>query len=106
MVRINAILKNAVQPISLIVTPEYIEEIKGETECIEITFGKSRTFTIGNSTRTGIKKILIPFTGRLVGDENSPTAIIFIANESGYLTGPIGCTDCLEFIKDLKNLIN
>lgn len=99
---VKGLIKEANQTISLIVTPEFIEKIKNENECVEIVFDSPQTFSDNFLSETVIEKILIPLSGKYIGNINSPSVIIFLGNRESYRTGPRGCENCLMYVDKIK----
>lgn len=105
MDKITELISSLNQPISLIVTKELIDKIKNDDECLEIIFDRPTVFKLGNNRKMEISKLLIPLSGKYVGNEKSPSDIIFLGNNDGYITGPMGCKDCLGTVITIKKII-
>lgn len=103
---VKGLIKDANQTISMIVTPEFIEKIKNENECVEIVFDSPQTFHDNFLSETVIEKILIPLSGKYIGDIDSPSVIVFLGNKEGYRTGPRGCENCLMYVDKIKDAIS
>jgi hypothetical protein len=102
---IEGLIQNVEQRIQLIVSPKTIDATKNDSECTEITFNENITLKSKRLGTITMTKLLIPLSGKYVGDERSPSVIIFIANKDGYITGPLGCSNCLQYINDIKKAI-
>jgi len=102
---INGIIRATDERIQLIVTKDLITQLKEENECIEISFSKLLKVRSKKLGILRVEKLLVPLSGKYIGDELSPSGIVFIADEKGYVTGPLGCKNCLKYIKAIKKSI-
>lgn len=99
---ISELFYNTDEMIQLIVTQDLINSIKKENKCIEVVYDNLISVKSKKLGSFKIKKILIPLSGKYIGNQESPSAIIFIANDKGYITGPLGCKNCLQFVEGIK----
>lgn len=96
---------NTNEVIRQIVTSDLITEIKKENECIEVVFDNLITVKSKKLGNFKIKKILVPLSGKYIGNQESPSAIILIANDKGYITGPLGCKNGLQYVEGIKRAL-
>jgi hypothetical protein len=61
---------------------------------------KSKDFGVLHFT-----KILVQFSREDNSHKISSSAIAYFADENGYLTGPIGCSNCKQYIMGIRNSI-
>ena len=86
------------------VSKERIETIKKNNSGIEVIFKKKNSITSKKMGVFEINKILIPFEGDFVGNENSPVVTVFLGN-NGYITGPLRNSDGLKKLEEIKKVI-
>jgi type IV secretory pathway protease TraF len=103
---ILGLFNDSEQVISLIVTEEFISEFKKNNEGIEVTFDELTTLKSKELGSYRIRKLLIPISSKNVGNENPSFVIIFVANEKGYITGPLGCPNGYKYIRGIKKSLN
>jgi len=91
--------------ISLYITTDIIKTVKS-VEAVEISFKKNTKIKSKHLGKYNISKILIPLSGDYVGDPGSPSVIIFLSNENGYISGPLGCSSGLQYTEKIKEALN
>jgi len=78
--------------------------MKNETG-IEITFSEERLFNSKEFGSYKIRKLLIPFTGEFVGNEQSPVITIFAA-DTKYFSGPLRNSNGFNELNKLRQMID
>jgi hypothetical protein len=94
------------QVIKLLVSEDFISDFIKNNEGIEVTFHEMTTLESKHLGKYKLIKLLIPLSGKYIGKESSPSVIIFVADQKGYFTGPLGCPDGYQFVIGLKKSLN
>ena len=96
------LISSADDKMRLYVSSDLIKEVKKENESVEIRFTSICAFESKLLGKYKLKGLLIPLCGKYVGDESSPSAIIFVANQKGYISGPLGISAGLPYVNGIR----
>jgi len=71
------------------VSESLVNRIRTSDSALEFVFDKPRQFTSTIKGKYTITRILLPLTGDYAGSATDPSAAVFVANDKGFITGPL-----------------
>ena len=71
------------------VSDQLVDRIRTTETALEFVFDKPSAFASRTYGKYAVRRLLLPLTGDYAGSENDSVATVFVANDTGFISGPL-----------------
>lgn len=102
---IDNVFKNTDEILRLYADAEYLNNIKNNYSAIEIEFSEAKPFQSSATGQINLKKIFIPLSGDLAGNQDSPIVTLIIGENSEYISSPFRANNALNSLNEMVSFV-
>jgi len=88
------------------VTEELVGRIKTTESALEFVFDAPSEFTSRIHGKYAVTRLLLPLTGDFAGSGNDSVATVFVANDRGFVSGPLRNSQARPLLLKLQDLLS
>ncbi len=88
------------------VSDQLLDRIRTTETVLEFTFDKPSAFTSRTYGKYAVRRLLLPLTGDYAGSANDSVATVFVANEAGFISGPLRNSQARPVLLKLQVLLS
>ena len=88
------------------VSEDLIEGIRKGASALEFAFDTPTEFASPGQGTYSLQRLLLPLTGDYAGSAQNPGVTVFMANDQGFITGPLSSPDGRPVLLKLEDLVS
>jgi hypothetical protein len=88
------------------VSEQLVGRIRTTETALEFVFDKPSEFASRKHGKYAVKRLLLPLTGDYAGTGNDSVATVFVANDAGFISGPLRNPQARPVLLKLQNLLS
>lgn len=105
LVLLNELFSGTDDMLRVRVTEQMVERIRSTETALEFVFDKPTAFTSRTKGKYSVRRLLLPLSGDYAASDKSSLSTVFVANEEGFISGPLRNSQARPLLQKLQVLL-